>query len=210
MKRVFASLLAALALIGGEASASVLYRWETISTSPKIAGFFAEFEITSKAFADGSLYFTTGTGCKYGPNPDVWTGESCFPDPDSPFVRFSARITEANGFPDPYGGNTISINRHLGTGWLFPTHSSIDVTFHGREIESGILYMNDGESSVEMHGANGIWIIDRYGSDAFTCHTGCSGATGRFVRVPEPGALSMLLPVFASMILTRRRKTARA
>lgn len=206
MKKFLTAVAACLSLLSAEASANVVYHWETLTTSSTIAAFSAEFVITNKAFANGSLYFKPSWGCNYNNDP-FEPRPTCRADPTNPFVSFSAFIDEANQPPDPWGGSTISVNQHTGMGWLYPVPPFIDVTFHAREIFSGSFNINDGESAVSMTGSNGIWTITNYSSDAGTCFFHCSGATGRFVRVPEPNTLALFLPAVAAFALARRRRS---
>lgn len=166
-----------------EASAGIVYQWETLSTSPTISSAIGRIEISDAAHAAGKANYTAPPRC-------VYQAGCNYGDSSSPVISFYFRVNSQ--LP-----TAADIDLHLvqGTGTLFPLDEWFRANF---TISGNILnldvFAHTGETDMRMDGNS----ITRFGSDAPVfgddCFmNGCSGATGRWVQaqVPEPGSVAL-------------------
>lgn len=204
------NIIAACVLLtaASAASASVVYNWETLSTSPTIASAVGQIEISDDAFAAGQGSYAAAYSC--GSN---YSGCG---DASSPIVSFYFRVNSANPT-----GSDIDLNLVDGSGTMWPLQDWFNATYsvNGNELLLDV-FASTGETDMRMD-ANAI---TRFGSDApyfgYACFSGgCSGATGRWVQeagndvtleadVPEPGSVFLLgIGTVAALLACRRGKT---
>jgi hypothetical protein len=180
-------------------SANVIYRWETLTTSPTISSSVGEIEIKDDARAAGEGSYEAPPDCRL-------TNTSCSnADPLSPISRFYFRVNASM----PTGAD-INLNFALGTGARFPLERWFQAAFSVSDALLNLdLFANTGETDMRLVGNT----IERFGSDApyfgYACSAspGCYGATGRWVQaIPEPPAQLLFGVGLLAFIATRRRR----
>lgn len=187
------------------ASASVIYEWKTLSTSSTIWMAAGRIEITDAAWRARNV--------SYQVPPIVWDSTIPFgysyADPASPLIRFSFTINQPQENPMP----AIDVNVHRGTGLYWPIDGwlSADFSITGRKMDLS-LYVNDQNSDMRlMHNA-----ITRFGSDApyygeCAFHSGCDGAAGEWIQVPEPAVGALLgIGLFGIACLRTRKRSLKS
>ena len=206
MQKIIAACV--LLAAASTASASVVYNWETLSTSATISSAVGQIEISDDAFAAGQGSYSAGYSC--GSN---YTGCG---DAASPIISFYFRVNSTNPT-----GSDINLNLVNGSGTLWPMQNWFDAAYSlsGNEMLLDV-FASTGETDMRMQGNT----VARFSSDApyfgFACWGGeCSGASGRWVQaapitamleaeVPEPGSVFLLgMGTVAALLGRRRRKS---
>lgn len=187
-----ASVAAASIFAATASSASVVYRYEPITQTPTIRIDFAQIEFTDAAFSSGAVNYS------YRPEQA---------DPSAPVLRFEIDTSFLGPLivTPPTGNRFNNLRTDLALTNSFITGTIIalgtDEDFRFVSNTGGLFtlagYSNDGicGSSPNSQGVNGPAIPE------------CAGATGRFIRVSEPGILPLLaLGAFGVAASVRRRK----
>jgi hypothetical protein len=183
------------ALISGSAFAGVIYRWDTLTTSPTIYSAVGEIELTDAAWEVGHGSYVAPKDCSFSAQSPPNCSNA---DPLSPISRFYFNV---NNIHTP-----INLDLAQGTGWLFAQHMFIARYVLTDSILDLQVAANTGEVDVNISGG----AILGFNTDIFDGGCGatgtCKGATGRWVQVPEPPALLLLGVGLLAFISTRRRK----
>lgn len=198
MKKLVAALL--LSTVGTAAWAGVIYRWETVRTSPTISSAVGYIEISQQAFLNGSANYVAPPHCAAsGGDPGCDNR-----DLSSPVLNFYFRVNA----PSPTGAD-IDLHVRHGSGMRFPLADWFSASFSLQDRYMNLsMFANTGETDMRMVENT----ITRFGSDApyfgLDCFTpGCSGAEGQWVQVPEPATLGLLgIGVLGLMVKWRRKK----
>lgn len=197
MKKLLASLL--LSTIGTAAWAGVVYQWETTQNSSTISSAVGYIEISQSAFSSRGASYVAPAHC----NRD-WTERGCDNGMlSSPILSFYFRVNSSN----PTTAD-VDLNLRQGTGMRYPLEDwfSADFSLHGTFMNLS-MFANTGETDMRIQGNT----ITRFGSDSpyfgYACFSpGCSGAEGRWVKVPEPGTLGLLGIGLFGVLCRRGRK----
>lgn len=180
-------------IISTLASANVIYQWKTLSTSSTIWSAAGRIEITDAAWHAQHITYAV-PGLVYDTSPDCHGLCINYADPTSPIVSFFFTINQISN----NSSHGIDVNIHQGTGLLSPIENWLftDFAITGHKMDLS-LYVNTQESDMElMHNT-----VTRFGSDApyygQACSgaapwPGCSGATGEWLRVPEPASSGLI------------------
>ncbi len=169
-------------VVSGLASANVVYRWQTVSTSPSIWTAVGEIEITHAARAAGGLNYSAPAHCALDGDASC-DNSNAF----SPVVRFHFAVNTPT-----VSGTDVMLNVIDGTGMTFPQSHwfSADLAIDG-DTMTGNIYANTGNSDVLISGG-----VIAFNSDypGYGCGTTgvCQGASGYWRQVPEPPALALL------------------
>lgn len=151
------------------ASASVIFSWKTASLSDTITKAEGTIELTDAAAENGAVSYSILPGCY----------DSGCTDPLSPVVSFHFLV------------NHQSIDLHgTGAGLQFPQRSDFTTKFlvEGNRLTHFSLYANNSETDILLD-TSVSFNTDRPGP----CSSSgvCTGATGQFVQVPEPGSAAL-------------------
>jgi hypothetical protein len=200
MKKLVAALL--LSTVGTAAWAGVIYRWETVRTSPTISSAVGYVEISHRAFLNGGANYVAPPHCAaYGGDPGCDNR-----DLSSPVLNFYFRVNA----PSPTGAD-IDLHVRHGSGMRFPLDDWFSASFSLQDRYMNLsMFANTGETDMRMLGNT----ITRFGSDSDyfgqACfEEGCSGAEGQWVQVPEPGTLGLLgIGALGLVLKLRRQKRA--
>jgi hypothetical protein len=190
--KVLANVIAAIglsALCVSQATANAIYEWQTISTSPTIASMRFTFGVDEVAFVTNGInervttFRDMGLGFGWNVNDNFGTN---FPIPTAIEFVFG----QINGRPPAQYNKLQSTFVTAGQGtYLF------QLQHLGPDKFSGLMRVNGGDGFIDIQSdaAGEVWTVLGANSDP-TClapgmpepinQFGCSGATGRFVRVP--------------------------
>lgn len=187
-----------LGVLAGSASAGVVYEWRTLETSPTIGSAVGRIEISSEARAAG--------GASYSAPPNCWINEpDCdYGDRTSPVLKFSFRVNA----PDPTEAD-INFDLFNGSGAVIPLSDwfAADFTISGRILTLNA-YADTGATTLFMENNQVAWFSSDFAYFGPDCEYDCSGASGEWVQVPEPGTAGLLGIGLLSALLagTRRKK----
>lgn len=181
-------------LYAATASANVIYRWETLTTSPTIWSVTGEIEFADSAWEAGSVSYRA----------PPWVCGSC-PNNNDPLSPVLYVYIHVNGptIPSFFSIPLTRLPRYdLSVNVDFSSPSSVTGSMQGLEF--------DAEFSMSS-GARQVWTIGKYMTD-YGCGFGdysknyCYGATGYWRRVPEPPSLLLLVIGLLSLMSKRQRK----
>lgn len=180
MKLVKIAVLVIGVVISQGAFASAIFLWKTSSLSETITSLEGEVELTDAAVANGAVSYSKNCyeGCT---------------DALSPIRSFNFSVN----------GQALDLHSNAG-GLQFSAWSIFSANFlvEDNRLTNFSLYYNNSESDV-LIGSVVAFNTDRGG---LCFHTGvCTGATGEFVRVPEPGSIA-LMGLGVVLAIHRRRK----
>lgn len=165
----------------GAAPASVMYEWQTLSTSEQIWSIEGSLTISDEAYNAGYIDY------EFQPNACFpWQPGCVLSDADAPIRKLDVSVNGKTVYISPVAGES---NNSLNE-WLVIAEFE---TITG--ILSGLLYGNNMESDFIMTGGP-IWNLDRFGSDdeSSGCMSQClDGATGVWRKVPTPSTISLFL-----------------
>lgn len=183
--------------ISGMTSAGVVYQWQTLETSPTINSAVGRIEITSDAQAAGGGSYSAPPNCQmYDPDCD-------YRDRTSPVMKFAFRAnaiapTEAD----------INFDLFNGTGAHIPVSDWFiaDFTISGK-ILTLTAYVDTGATTLFMDNNLVAFFASDYPYFGTDCEYECSGASGQWVQVPEPGTAGLLgIGLVAAWLFGVRRK----
>lgn len=181
MKRIkFAALVLGF-VISQSAFASAIFSWKTTSYSPTIASIEGMIEITDAAAQSGvRTDYSMPGGCSFA---------GCT-DPLSPILSFHFAVN----------GQAMDLfSTEAGLKFFRDSIFSANFLVEGDRLDLR-LYFNNSESDVSLSDSV-AFNTDRPGPCSTTGV--CRGATGEFVRIPEPG--SMLLVALGLALAVHRR-----
>lgn len=198
------------------ALATVVYQWETLSTSPTIHSAQGRIEITETAWLAGSagqLSYVSPQATYYRPPGCQFPYYDCdivsYADPFSPIASFFFTINESSA--------AINLDLIGGHGLLHPIEEGgffrATFTIVGNEMDLNV-YANTAEHTMQASGNEITYFVTDspyFGRDCAIA-PGCGGATGRWVQVPEPPILSILgigLVMLGRLQKRRSRKVMR-
>jgi hypothetical protein len=188
-------IIAALTVAGAaNASAGIVYTWETTALSNTIQSIGGTLELADALWPAGSVYHSNWSFCIDCPHR---------PSPPPELISFAFNVN----------GQTVMLYDGRQQG-----HLSMDLSVLGASTLIGSMYMNDTQSHVRMESSLGtLWTITDFRSDGPTtpdCYSSsCYGATGNWVLdrssipVPEPSTLTLVaLPIGLAMLAKHRRR----
>lgn len=184
MNRVKLLLAGLFLMVPMLASASVVYTWSTIATTPDLRSLSGFIELSDAAAASGHVSYRA-------PSCDPWP--CSLADPASPILRFAFEV-------NAHSLSALDIDVIAGSGYGFGM-PSFDAQFDvgaGR-IANLTLFVNTLTSTLRIGGS----VIEWFSSDTNNCYFGCAGAQGQFLaaEVPEPGSWALLaLAVLAALM----------
>lgn len=186
--------------ISGMASAGVVYQWQTTATSPTISSAVGRIEISRQAQA------ARGGSYSAPPNCQMYDPDCTYGDPGSPVLKFAFRANAAEPTPAD-----IDFDLVRGTGAHIPVSDWFiaDFTISGRILTLNA-YADTGATTLFMDSNMVSWFSSDspyFGTD---CEYDCSGASGQWVQVPEPGPMALLGIGAMAALLTRRRRPRRS
>ncbi len=170
------------------ASANVIYKWETLSTSDTIHSATGLIEITDDAWNAGQGSYTAPPHCYLS---DTCTSDG-YGDPLSPIVRFYFAVnTTTPTWSD------IDLNLVQGSGLEYPLDEWFNASFTitGSMMNLSVLANTNITSMRMVDNAITDFSSDSYDFGADCALAGvCSGATGQWVQVQVPASVPVQVP----------------
>lgn len=171
------------AVLAQSANASVIFSWKTDTLSDTITSAEGMIELTDAAAKSGAVSYSLLPEC---------FASGCT-DPLSPIVSFHFVV------------NRQSIDLHgTGAGLRFPQWSYFATNFlvEDNRLTNFSLYANDSETDIRFT-TSVSFNTDRPGPCSYTGV--CTGATGQFVQVPEPGTMALTGVGFLLAVYRRKK-----
>jgi hypothetical protein len=184
-KAAIFTIAALLGLASTVASATVVYRWHTVSNTRYMAPLSGKLVFTDAAWLSGSVSYQR------------YSSPVLSPDPDSPMLKSLFTMSSPSGYPViDINVNPVTGEGNYGPEWFL--YSSFEFDPSSRWL-IGDMYVNNTDSDYAMgsNASGSLWTFSRFDTDEGMegCHetSFCSGATGYWLRsVPEPGSLPLM------------------
>lgn len=182
---------ATLLLTSASSHAGVVYEWVIVNDhTPNRVQMRLEFKESVVASGRFSL------------NYDATTGQAL---PDSGLVSFSfgSLFNATPGYPFPYGLGYLRMDIGFDQNNFYLTGSISALDLHTRLNASTSVVPNQDERLFTIYDTNSDGLPYCYGEP----NKSCSGATGYFRQVPEPGSIAILgLGALAAIGARRKRR----
>lgn len=179
------------------ASASVVYQWRTVETSPTISSAVGRIEITKEARAAGGGSYSAPPNCQLN-EPDC-----DYSDRTSPVMKFAFRANAV----EPTEAD-IDFDLFKGTGAYFPVSDWFiaDFSVSGRTLTLNA-YVDTGVTTLFMDNNMVAFFASDFPYFGTDCEYECSGASGQWVQVPEPGTAGLMgIGLVSAWLFGRRRR----